>query len=509
MDQENTAERNQQSPIMKEIYSNADKVLSWLGPPVAGSADLFKLSKLADSDGLDRDMAEQLFLRLHGSQDRFWIHTALEDFVKKSYWSRLWIVQELILGKEIVLYCASHNVALTYFTPKAFLEVVKLFKSKRYSKDEQAKLGAGCHSRNYASSFEEDFPQVTIYNYLRWRGGRLEFFPRALSLTKFESMCDSEMTLLQAMKDFGRNKCLDPRDRVYALLGFVKKSPQQSKIIVNYGQNLVGLFFDVWAYIDQTEIWAGPKSIRPFARRVFQKLGLQDYIAKAEPGDLRKDVVESIPLVFREKRFPIAKWHAGKLKTCDNSESTSTSPANHDRPRKDGNRPNMAIWTVTRALNHRYEEFFSLRRGVEFVCFTLTHAKCGDIIIGLDGSNCGMIARKVPSQSPGPYGFVGRCVFARSSADSDGIARFLHRELPYCSHLVNSEGIERPSSEGVGQDFLILSTDFDPDFMLGPAWTEYYGRFDPDVEPSYIPLSRKWTLGNVLLLRRLSSASNA
>ena len=228
---------------MKAIYSNATRVLSWPWPPAEGISDLFKLLEGTQLE-LGRGQLEQLYLRLHGGiQDRFCIHAAFDDLMNRSYWQRLWIVQELILAKEIVLYCGTLTIEWTKMDPTKMIEVVKLFKSKWYSDVEKAKIKSGAGSKDAVAQFEKALRHQKLFTYMRWRGGWYQFYASGLNLTEYDTLREYNQDLKHALLDFGENKCLDPRDRIYALLGILKKKPEQNMIVVNYAQNLVGVFF--------------------------------------------------------------------------------------------------------------------------------------------------------------------------------------------------------------------------------------------------------------------------
>lgn len=97
INQGDTVERQDQVAKMGEIYSHAKRVVVWVGPeiePLIGSnaeqADtLIALSFLANSS---------LDFKEH---DRTWL--ALLKFCQRSYWTRLWIIQEVVLATEVII----------------------------------------------------------------------------------------------------------------------------------------------------------------------------------------------------------------------------------------------------------------------------------------------------------------------------------------------------------------------------------------------------------------------
>jgi hypothetical protein len=113
VDQRNVAERNAQVQLMGRIYQEAHGVVVWLGP----ADDL--VSTVVSR--LQYDVAQHRDFEYHGLADLMLnrktispgskaneassseIVTFFSGMCRKSYWTRRWIVQELVLAKTIVL----------------------------------------------------------------------------------------------------------------------------------------------------------------------------------------------------------------------------------------------------------------------------------------------------------------------------------------------------------------------------------------------------------------------
>ncbi|KAI1738198.1 heterokaryon incompatibility protein-domain-containing protein [Xylaria scruposa] len=87
IDQRNILEVNQQVQYMVDIYASATGVLAWLGPD-DGSASLGFDALRSISDTISQDEINHL--------------TALFD---RPYWDRLWVVQELVLARDVQFVC--------------------------------------------------------------------------------------------------------------------------------------------------------------------------------------------------------------------------------------------------------------------------------------------------------------------------------------------------------------------------------------------------------------------
>ena len=100
-------ERNHQVRIMREVYATAANVLVWLGSATAHS-DL-AMDYVAKQD---RKVAV-----INKAADYLLRHQRWNDLEGKAflglchnrYWTRVWIVQELMLGKRIMVFCGSKS----------------------------------------------------------------------------------------------------------------------------------------------------------------------------------------------------------------------------------------------------------------------------------------------------------------------------------------------------------------------------------------------------------------
>ena len=130
------------------------------------------------------------------------------------------------------------------------------------------------------------------------------------------------------------------------------------------------------------------RSIRAILRTVFTRLGLHEYILKGERGSLRKEVVDSIPHKFLEKQFPVKTWYIGTVGRRTELLVDGKPAPSLSYVAADGSVDDLSTWTVKRSFSSMYDDFFSMRRGTNFFCFTLAEAEEGDIIIGIDSCEC-------------------------------------------------------------------------------------------------------------------------
>ena len=101
IDQSNTAERNEQVGRMRDIYKNAKSVVIWVGDGNKISSKAIQLMK-ALAAAYNRGSDELIVEALRNGNSPFppgsW--AALEAFMERPYWNRVWILQEIAMGNR-------------------------------------------------------------------------------------------------------------------------------------------------------------------------------------------------------------------------------------------------------------------------------------------------------------------------------------------------------------------------------------------------------------------------
>jgi hypothetical protein len=100
IDQQNTAERNEQVSEMTKTYANATFVASWVGLCNETLQPAFALdTRTAKLSNVPRNEQERL-------------HTSLVQLSRLNYWRRIWIQQEVLLNPKVILFCGQFNQPL-------------------------------------------------------------------------------------------------------------------------------------------------------------------------------------------------------------------------------------------------------------------------------------------------------------------------------------------------------------------------------------------------------------
>jgi hypothetical protein len=206
INQDDVAERNQQVQIMAQIYESAASVWIWLGEDTGGIGHIFQ--SINSAQGLED---RSIFVN---SDSNFAVggyislRKAVTDLSRMTYFTRTWIIQEVILARELVLFCGEHSVDWDVFWKE-------------------------CNSgRGLKSSFEYDSWRNSLFDTTFNR------LAQARERRKEYASIDGYASL---MSEFGSSQCTDVRDKVYGLLGLLPE--YRDRLRVDYTIAIPVLYF--------------------------------------------------------------------------------------------------------------------------------------------------------------------------------------------------------------------------------------------------------------------------
>ncbi|KAM0232145.1 hypothetical protein ACHAP5_010807 [Fusarium lateritium] len=206
IDQANVRERNHQVNLMRGIYSRAEKVYVWLGKETDES-DLAM-------DFLMNRVKRKLKVKGLGFK-RPWsrnIGKALTQLCERSYWRRMWIIQEIICAQNITIWCGTKSCEWSA-VESLYLKVKSLEDENWFT------------HHDYVVSVLQSSAAVMVWQRAHWRHPdtptpRLE-------------------TLIEIFRDW---QCSDIRDNVYALVGMASKD---TAVVPDYSRSALQLYRDV------------------------------------------------------------------------------------------------------------------------------------------------------------------------------------------------------------------------------------------------------------------------
>jgi hypothetical protein len=237
------AERNSQVAVMYEVYRKADVVLSWLGEEEEGTLEVLdtliktkgeisKLLRIYDKQKSSGTSVKDLQI----SAQRW-----LRGFVAlctRPYWTRVWIIQEVLSARKNSLLCGGNSLPLYYFFD-ACLDIMCL-----RGLEIDVGITPACH----------------VAQHYRPREVRLELS----GLVDLCSKCNS--------------KCQDPRDKIYGVLSLAQPT---FDIAPDYKKSLLELYAEVSSKCSVPPIPNTKALLTPYADH-----HLQDYYILQDPGDM-------------------------------------------------------------------------------------------------------------------------------------------------------------------------------------------------------------------------------
>jgi hypothetical protein len=216
--QDDIEERNNQVQQMARIYKMAKHVHVWIGPENDFSKVAMPFLKVIDTKVLACMDSKRDLTNVHQ-----WIKTTFEDpghqntwvavaqLWQRGYWSRVWIIQEVVFGtsksRQCIVHCGCDSIA--WETLVALDRAMTL-------------IDPSCYDNEHS---DVDILQVS-------KGARLDL--SWFIAVHGEHTRNKELPLSYLLIRQSRCKATDPRDKVYALLSMVHES-QADGLVVDYG----------------------------------------------------------------------------------------------------------------------------------------------------------------------------------------------------------------------------------------------------------------------------------
>jgi hypothetical protein len=212
--QANMVERSQQVLLMKEVYENAETVLCWIGEEKDNTGDAFRIIESLAAvcntvveeygGGIENCQGTVIIDKtiVGGLKDTGW--PAVRDVFTRSYFGRIWVVQEILLVTKAAIICGSFQCTLRDFIyPVHMVEIVDSIENLW---------------RTQPAPTGEYFRQFTT----QWA--------RPRNIDQLKSIKANSRSLSFCLERMLNHDVTNPWDRVYGILGMIR--PQ-----LDYGQN--------------------------------------------------------------------------------------------------------------------------------------------------------------------------------------------------------------------------------------------------------------------------------
>ncbi|KAI5361934.1 Putative heterokaryon incompatibility [Septoria linicola] len=245
VNQAEVRERSEQVTIMGSIYSKASIVLVCLGLPADDSDYLLQTLAEAEWSKLGvrstKTSVPEIERQLTGNGSapdgvhRFM--TALDEFGRREYWKRLWIIQEITLAQNVLMLCGDCHIGLHRFITAV-----------------HAVRHCGTRSSSNRTTNRINLPRHIAH-------ALQQALPCPRNQKDDDSSLKSEtarLTLLEALQKFGTCHCKDVRDRVYGLRSIIKWPHDLPQPVTDYSISTVDLALQLLPLLSGAE--RGPLS---------------------------------------------------------------------------------------------------------------------------------------------------------------------------------------------------------------------------------------------------------
>ncbi|TDZ99846.1 Heterokaryon incompatibility protein 6, OR allele [Colletotrichum sidae] len=202
INQADRAEKGQQIPLMSRIYQHAMNTAIWLGDAGSGSDAAIQLLedisiRLQFATDADLDPAEFERMGLPGPEADIWDSTW--NFLSRQWFTRLWIIQEVILSRDPWVVCG---------------DALMVWENLASACMQLATTGV-------SKWMQMNFSEGAI------SGSRGDVAQLAWQLDQIKARALGNSTTLFSLMILSRGaQCWDARDKVYGLLGVVDESHQ-------------------------------------------------------------------------------------------------------------------------------------------------------------------------------------------------------------------------------------------------------------------------------------------
>ncbi|KAF4951963.1 hypothetical protein FGADI_7079 [Fusarium gaditjirri] len=335
INQEDNDEKVHQVGLMGTVYSLASNVLIWLGR--LSPTEIVALDEIRDAEDCIRPLREKYgsSWRLHHPEyyrpngPRLLSSTAragLKQLIANPYWSRKWIIQEILLGYPNVSIIRSIGTQVRLLdlggcmaTLVADLEhkkhVDQMYEVRNTRADMKRSLRGG-QSSDDVRNFND--PNLSVFskwanrsrerNWDHWHSETYHSHvccrsPSTLE-TVLEKFATPQMTrepdyLMNLVLKYSELSCSEPWDNVYAFLGLAK--PESPPVTVDYASDRADLYWRFLLQSHNANIYEQSPGARPV--QVYSLYNLPRHLQKAMRLS-NKDVARSLS----------RHWKSGKMR---------------------------------------------------------------------------------------------------------------------------------------------------------------------------------------------------
>lgn len=226
INQADISERNNQVKLMKEVYSQAERVIVWLGDTKINNRSMSAITAAIDfvvsrvTTGLPNDWLEEADYKFgkltliqfqDSMRDRGWpdIWRVLRAAFCSNWWARVWCIQEAYLSRKTTILHRNSEIGSAHMYIFSVWFASQLVQNGRLTHSDVALI--------------------------------LEVYPNIIScIHRFNPRSISAMNSASLLSCSKRAQAKDPRDRVYGLVGIIRAN----RIEIDYNKSVAEVYID-------------------------------------------------------------------------------------------------------------------------------------------------------------------------------------------------------------------------------------------------------------------------
>ncbi|ORX95479.1 heterokaryon incompatibility protein-domain-containing protein [Clohesyomyces aquaticus] len=261
IDQSNVHERNHQVNLMKDIYVSSEEVYVWLGAQSDNSGVAMDYVKRKAAQGLKPKGLgfQSIWTREEGK--------ALRDLCERPYWRRMWVIQEIVHAKKIIVWCGLQSFTWDC-VESLYLKLKRLQDTHWFPHHE------------FAIEVLQSSAAVMVWQRAHYKHP--------------ETPTPSLRALIEVYRHW---QCADIRDKVFAL---VSMASPQTTVSPQYSQSARDVYFAVCE--------KHPDAGWDFENMLSQVLGLSEKDTKLSRRDLIEYKVHPPEMWFFQRRLKEDYW---------------------------------------------------------------------------------------------------------------------------------------------------------------------------------------------------------
>jgi hypothetical protein len=211
--QEDSLEKNHQVRQMGKIYAGSEQVIVWLGEEDDARQAFQSLTELIAQA---KKMSFEVFRIIWEGADFTATKLACDALFARSWWTRMWTLQEVIHDRPVTAYAGSSQINFddlyeTFLSYKEQKLVTHLSSREKVLPD----VAQSPYSLSIVPSRYQKFHDAMVTAILSCEVTMLIHLGRDLR----KSAPGREISLISRLYSIRNQQCSDPRDKVYALLG--------------------------------------------------------------------------------------------------------------------------------------------------------------------------------------------------------------------------------------------------------------------------------------------------